>query len=676
MNKIPNPMVPEAILALNMVVPVVVGYFDGMWSGAIVGLVGTTLNFLVKIPLTGADYYEAVAIIPHAMMGLAAGFVARKRSRIGTAMTILVGHGLNVLVFFVVGLLPFASALNDIFWTGLLAEAMVDLILIVFVISVIQRVQTPQRQLTIQRIGQRSFLLRSGGVALLAILLALLFMIQAKLAAFLFIIPVVLAAVELGVLEAWLTALLLSAVLGWAAVLKGLTAASAEVSLILVLNLVALSVGELAGSVRRQQLLAQQREERLTVVNRIARAASSTLDLRDLLEVLRRELTVTFDPDAFFIAWWDQEAQELDFCLQVDRGVETPPERRPLGASLTGIIITTGQPVLIRNMALERDWLAKVERWGTMEIPLSWLGAPMRIGDQVIGVISVQVYEPYAYGREERQLLSTIAEQVGVAVENARLYQEVQRQAAELSLAVDRLQELDRLKSEFIQNVSHELRSPLSLIRGYADVLASGELGPLSPQQQRPLQVIVRRAHMLSNLVDDIIMILLAESRPMAWEPIDVGDLVCTIGQDFAVAIQQAGLTLEVAVEPDLPAVIGEGDYLYRVLDNLLGNALKFTPPGGTITVRAQREEQWLVLTVSDTGIGIPAEDQERCFERFYQVDGSTRRRYGGAGLGLALVKEIVNAHHGEVYLESVVDQGSTFTIKLPVGEQVPPSEA
>lgn len=300
---------------------------------------------------------------------------------------------------------------------------------------------------------------------------------------------------------------------------------------------------------------------------------------------------------------------------------------------------------------------------------LSELAIPVSVGRQVIGVLNVESRRLNAFDEEDMAFYTAIAGQLGVALENARLYQEVCRHADKLADALTKLRELDNLKNEFIQNVSHELRSPLSLVRGYADLLVSGELGELTSKQQEAAQIIARRGRMLSELVEDITLILQAETRPLAPTPVALGDLAHAAAEDFQVAIERAKLKLRTDITPNLPWVNGETMYLRRALDNLLANAIKFTPAGGTITVRVRQQGDYVVMEVSDTGIGIPPDQHERIFERFYQVDGSSRRRYSGVGIGLALVKEIVETHHGHVAVESQLGQGSTFTVSLPVSK-------
>ncbi|RLC66800.1 MAG: hypothetical protein DRI48_03875, partial [Chloroflexi bacterium] len=204
----------------------------------------------------------------------------------------------------------------------------------------------------------------------------------------------------------------------------------------------------------------RRRAERLAVVNRIARAASASLHLDDLMETVYREVVPLFQADAFFIALYDGETNELDFRIRVDEGIWEPPGRQPVGTGLTGLIVTEKRPLLIRNFEEEQDRLPRPARlWGTMKVPASWLGVPMRIGDQVVGVISVQAYRPHAYGEEEQLLLSTIADQVAVAIENARLFEaereqrEMTEALAEAAAAVSGTLDLDQVLDRILEQV-------------------------------------------------------------------------------------------------------------------------------------------------------------------------------------------------------------------------------
>jgi signal transduction histidine kinase len=340
--------------------------------------------------------------------------------------------------------------------------------------------------------------------------------------------------------------------------------------------------------------------------------------------------------------------------------------RLPLAHPLAAFLRGQGGPVMRLQPPAQLPAEAQVflDRHGIE------LCIPLIVGPELVGLYNLgPKLSGRAYNHEEVRLLYLLGQQAAIAVENARLYQEVHRQAEELAAAVAQLRQLDRLKSEFIQNVSHELRSPMTIVRGYAEVLDSGQLGELSPDQQQAVDVIKRRVRMLSEMVEDIMLILEAEANPPQPQPVLLGDLTRSVVEDFQVEAGRAGLTLRADVVAT-PPVNGSPTYLRRVLDNLVTNAIKFTPAGGAITVRVRRRDDRVVLEVSDTGIGISPDQQGHIFERFYQVDGSIHRRYRGTGLGLALVKEIAQLYGGSVAVESRVGEGATFSVTLPIYEE------
>jgi signal transduction histidine kinase len=295
---------------------------------------------------------------------------------------------------------------------------------------------------------------------------------------------------------------------------------------------------------------------------------------------------------------------------------------------------------------------------------------PILTDERRVGGLCVAVMTPRTWASEEVALVEAVGRQLGSAADRQHLLQQVRRHAKELEAAIAQLQELDRLKNEFMQNASHELRTPLALIRGYMELMAGGEFGELPASQKGAIEVIARQAEMLGDLVEDITLSLAAKARSFVKEPVAMDELLMDAAHDFRLAAQKAELALTVEVGLDLPMIFGEPYYIRRALDNLVSNAIKFTPAGGTIALRLTHNRERVILQVADTGIGIPLAEQKRIFERFVQVDGSSARRYGGMGLGLALVKEIVEAHGGKVGVESKVGEGSTFTVNLPAVEE------
>jgi signal transduction histidine kinase/FixJ family two-component response regulator len=298
---------------------------------------------------------------------------------------------------------------------------------------------------------------------------------------------------------------------------------------------------------------------------------------------------------------------------------------------------------------------------------------PLRTREKDVGVLGlgrlVGKRPGTSFTPTDLNLLSIVARQIAIALENTRLYALEQKRTAELARTLAQRQELDRLKDEFMQNVSHELRTPLSMILGYAEMLTSGELGDIGPKQQGAVETILQRALILKNLIENITAMLDNRNREPLTDLVSMSELVASTLADFGVLAQQSDLELHGRITSQVPFVLGDPEHLRKVVDNLIANALKFTPAGGTVNVSLGDTSDEVILQVTDTGIGIPGEHLERIFDRFYQVDGTTRRRHGGSGLGLALVKEIVERHGGSIAVESLVGQGSTFTVRLPAAK-------
>ncbi|MBN1178194.1 MAG: GAF domain-containing protein [Anaerolineae bacterium] len=414
----------------------------------------------------------------------------------------------------------------------------------------------------------------------------------------------------------------------------------------------------------------QQQTHRLVLLADVARIVATTLDESDLLQAVADAVHQHFGYQSVMLFIPD-EAEEM-MVMRGRGGVPIgPPEasrpgvyRQPMGLGIVGHVVQTGHPYLAPNVD------GDPYHYSPDQVPVrSEVCVPILDDGRVVGVIDVESDRLYDFDDQDRSLMEAVADTVAIGLRNARLFEEAHQRAEELAAALVRLEELDRLKDQFIQNVSHELRSPLGLIRGYAEILAQGDLGALQPEQEQPVAIIARRARMLGELVGDITLILEAEASPPEPQLIRLDEVAQAAVEDFQINARQAELTLVAEIVPVRPVSMPL-NYMRRVLDNLLGNAVKFTAEGGTITVRVLDDGgQTVVLQVSDTGIGIAPEQVERIFDRFYQVDGSARRRYGGVGLGLALVKELIETYGGQVCVTSVVGQGTAFTVKLPAVE-------
>jgi signal transduction histidine kinase len=236
---------------------------------------------------------------------------------------------------------------------------------------------------------------------------------------------------------------------------------------------------------------------------------------------------------------------------------------------------------------------------------------------------------------------------------------------AELQRALEHLRQLDRLKSEFIANVSHELRTPLLHVKGYVDLLAEGAMGVPTAKQAEGLGMLQTAVERLERAVDDIMDFNNLNGGRLVLEPVYVSDVCRNAIQSTNGAAEQRHMTISLSAPPDVPRVLADRVALTRVLRHLLDNAVKFGPIGQVIQVTAERCGSRVRLAVRDRGPGLSATDLERIFDAFYQVDGSITRRAGGLGLGLALVKKLVEAHGSQVLVNSEPGRGSTFWFEL-----------
>jgi signal transduction histidine kinase len=250
---------------------------------------------------------------------------------------------------------------------------------------------------------------------------------------------------------------------------------------------------------------------------------------------------------------------------------------------------------------------------------------------------------------------------------NRTLERRVHERTVELRRALERLSEVNQIKANLISNISHELRTPLSHIKGYLELLLQDQIGEISEEQRKALDVIWRSSERLSTMIEDLIEFSTAsrEGLSMTLAQLNLKELAADVLHRSEEKAGKVDVALENAVEKDLPTVFGDLDRLFWVLFQLIDNAIKFTPSGGTVQLSAKQENQLIEISVIDTGIGIPKDRIEEIFEPFHQLDGSPTRRYGGAGLGLALARLIINAHGSELKVRSKEGEGSTFSFSL-----------
>lgn len=256
----------------------------------------------------------------------------------------------------------------------------------------------------------------------------------------------------------------------------------------------------------------------------------------------------------------------------------------------------------------------------------------------------------------------------GVFLQKRKTEMKLKQYSEELMVTNKKLKSIDMMKDDFLSNVNHELKTPLVSVEGYSELLSDGTLGELNDRQKKAVDTIIRNAKRLERLINSILYLSIEEAGKMQYtlKYIQIADVIEESVLDMAPHIKRKNLTIKKELSDNLPLIRADEDRMMQVMINLIGNAIKFTP-SGEITIKAYEDDKDLRIEVSDTGIGIPKDQIDNLFNRFYQGDASTKRKYGGTGLGLHISKHIVEAHHGKIWAESEEGAGTTIHFTLPM---------
>ncbi|MCP4538988.1 MAG: response regulator [Chloroflexi bacterium] len=406
-----------------------------------------------------------------------------------------------------------------------------------------------------------------------------------------------------------------------------------------------------------EEMIVRHNKE-LVALYTVASTINQSLNLDHILDATLDKVLEVIEADAGWIQLLDQGSDMLSlvthrgFSQEMIREIKTAKIK--LGEGVTGKIAQSGQPIVMDNVSddLELD-LESVRQ----ESLYGAAGVPIRLRDKALGVLGVFNRCPRQLTSQEVQLLIAIGHQLGVAIENVRLIEE--------TAEVEILQELDRLRSELIANVSHELRTPLGLIKLCSSVLLEKDMDLDHETQQQFLHNIDQETDRLEVIVDNLLSLSRLESKQLRQDrhPTPMGELTSGVIKGLEIQFPQRHFVHDFPSEPLMATV--DPRHIEQVLRNLLTNAVKYSPDEGAITVRGREDESRVIISVSDHGIGIPPEDLERVFERFYRVDNEVTQDVSGAGLGLAVCRGIVEAHGGRIWVESTLGVGSTFYFTL-----------
>ncbi len=420
-----------------------------------------------------------------------------------------------------------------------------------------------------------------------------------------------------------------------------------------------------------QELQARTRElarsvEELQALGEVGQAVSSTLDVETVLTTIVSRASQLSGTDGGAI--WEYDELTEEFHLRATQNVDdelveilrATPIRKGEGA--LGRLAVTREPTQILDISQEGAYHGRLRDVLVRSGYRALLAVPLLREDHIIGGLTVNRNTPGEFPPAVVDLLRTFATQSALAIQNARLFREIEEKSRQLEVA-------DRHKSEFLANMSHELRTPLNAIIGFSEVLIERMFGELNDKQVESLEDIFSSGRHLLSLINDILDLSKVEAGRMELE-LATFDLPMAIENALTLIRERAthhGITLERRVDGRLGDVRGDERKVKQILLNLLSNAVKFTPEGGRVSVSAVRANGAVEIAVSDTGIGIAPEHQEAIFEAFRQVGSHYAQKREGTGLGLTLTRKFVELHGGRIWVASEVGKGSTFTFTLPV---------
>jgi signal transduction histidine kinase len=411
----------------------------------------------------------------------------------------------------------------------------------------------------------------------------------------------------------------------------------------------------------RTRELSQSVEE-LSALGAVSQAINSTLDIEAVLTTIVAKAVQLSGTEAGTIYTFDESRQE--FRLRATHGMDQAMiaaiRDRRIGAGETVIGKAAAErasiqiPDVLKESSLVLDVIVRAGYRAVLIVPLLRL-------DQIVGALVVRSKAPGEFPKSTVELLETFADQSVLAIQNARLFREIEDKSRQLA-------EASQHKSQFLANMSHELRTPLNAILGYTELMADGAYGEPSEKMMGVLKRLESNGRHLLGLINDVLDLSKIEAGQLVLELSDytVQDIAQTVRSTLEPLAADKKLAFKVELATELPPGRGDGRRLTQVLINLVGNAIKFTD-AGEVAIKAEANNGSFHVSVRDTGPGISAADQAKLFQEFQQADNAITKKKGGTGLGLAISKRIVEMHGGKIWVESQVGQGSTFAFTLPV---------
>lgn len=428
-------------------------------------------------------------------------------------------------------------------------------------------------------------------------------------------------------------------------------------------------------TVAGEQKMQKGRADWLIVIHQISRDINSTIGLDQCLKAILDKTTELLNVEMASLMLIDRQKNELSIRYAKGLNEKIVKEAKsilnqPNPKEVAVWVAQRGEPLLIQDIEKDGRFL---KRNGKKYTTNSLLSVPLKVKNDVLGVLNVNnKKDKTVFAKDDLDILTTLANEVSIAIYNNRLYEE-------LTIANERLKELDQLKSDFVANVSHELSTPLATSRYLLSVIEKGIAGQINPKQKEYLVLVQNNIDRLTRLIENLLSLSRIESGrfELKREAFDLAAIIKEALEPFKAQASSRSVSLKTALDEDMPKVYIDKDRIIQVLVNLLDNAMKFSMDGGRVTVSARvlekppfasdSELKFAQICVADCGVGIPVEDIDRLFAKFQRIPQKLQEtKVKGTGLGLAITKEIVEAHMGKIWVDSESGKGSKFFFTLP----------
>ncbi len=427
--------------------------------------------------------------------------------------------------------------------------------------------------------------------------------------------------------------------------------------LITVAHLLAVSLE----NVSLHQQTKQQLQETTTLYS-VTQAITRSLFLEHVLQEIVTAVHKALNARGCCVAMLDTQSQEL--VIRAAAGITVHWQkhaRLKLGQGIAGHVAQEGQACYVPDTQEESDFIYFDQTVRSLiVVPL------ISSQGETMGTLSVDSNHPHAFSKKDERLLKAVASQVAIAIENARLYEDLAQRNKTLNRAYQELQKLTEMKDQLVQNISHELRTPMTYIRGYIELLAEGNLGSLQPEQKQTLDLLIQKIDEVTRVIEEAVSSKRFTQEKLNRLPVQVDNLLKQTLVALREDAQHRGVNLHLSsIDPQMQ-IYGDPERLNQLCNHILENAVKFSPYGSEVKVTAQTEDGLVHLTFTDQGIGIPQDQLENIFDTFYQIKHTKTHNSKGLGIGLSVVRRIAEAHEGIVWAESEIGKGSTFHVLLP----------